>query len=152
MNERRRHLARLIYTLLQCTWGVGQTLIGLIVFLVCAKRPHRIYHGAVDTRWKMRKGLSLGLFIFTPDDPSAAAQRTRVHEYGHTVQSLMLGPVYLVLVLASLVWAGLPCFVRLRRDKGVAYDAFFIEAWATALGRTAEKKRAAMSHDFIGGI
>ena len=62
-------------------------------------------------------------------------RRILVHEYGHTRQSLLLGPFYLPLIgLPSLIWNRLPYFRRQRKAHKKAYYAFFPERWANELG------------------
>ena len=123
-NETGKTRMNGIYVLVQCTWGALQTLLGLAVFALHVKERHFRYHGAVVTRWKCRSSVSLGLFVFVTDRPyfaekfkgeipvSELAARLVVHEYGHTLQSLMLGPLYLpVIGISSTVWGffrGLP--------------------------------------------
>jgi len=104
--------------------------------------PHSIYHGCVDTRWNLRKGLSLGMFIFTPAGEDEGCRRVRVHEYGHTIQSLILGPFYLLAALSSALWAGLPCFRIMRAKRRLPYTAFFVESWASRLGERVIGERA----------
>ena len=56
-------------------------------------------------------------------------------EYGHTLQSLLLGPLYLIVIGApSWLWCNLPPMRRLRKEKGIPYDAAYMERWATAWG------------------
>ena len=87
------------------------------------------------SRWKMGAGLSLGFFVFVPE---GVPRSLVVHEYGHTMQSLLLGPLYLPLVvLPSLLWAGLPAARRFRAARGVSYYAHPIEHWADLLGTRA---------------
>lgn len=119
-----------IYMVLQCTWGLIQTIAGFAVFLRYGKCPHCCFHGAVYTKWDRRDGISLGMFIFSPDE------RLMVHEYGHTYQSLLLGPLYLIVIgIPSAIWANAPGFIRLREEKGVPYSAFWAEGWADCLGK-----------------
>ena len=113
-----------------------------------------MYRGAVTTEWKNRGGVSLGLFVFVAaetnddkekrgNDASSAkrSERLLIHEYGHTLQSLMLGPLYLVVVgIPSAMWAGLPYFRKKRRTERISYYSFYTERWADRLGeRTAGK-------------
>lgn len=128
-------IKRSLYILAQCTWGGIQTFAGLILFLCCRNAPHEIYHGAVYTKWKLDGGISLGLFIFTPDHEEEWCRQMAVHEYGHTWQSLMLGPLYLMAVgIPSMVWARSKKFIRMRREQQVPYSAFYTERWADGLG------------------
>jgi len=129
-------MTRGLYALAQCTWGFPQTLLGLLLFLRERRRPRSRYRGAVVVRWQSAYSLSLGLFVFLSERESGAPERRwLLHEYGHTLQSLLLGPAYLIVIgLPSLLWALWPPLVRRRRARGVPYAAFFPERWADQLG------------------
>jgi len=128
-------IKRLLYVFLQCTWGFVQTLLGFILFLIFIRCPHSIYRGCIDTQWNSGSGLSLGLFIFTPSEKYSHSQAFRVHEYGHTIQSLILGPLYLIVVgIISFTWANLPYFKKMRRARSIRYTACFVESWASRIG------------------
>ncbi len=140
----------LLYVLLQCTWGLLQTAAGAVVFLRYRHCPHFRFHGAVVTVYPLWSSLSLGPFIFLTDKPPQdrsgqihfqdIPQRLLVHEYGHTVQSLLLGPLYLpVIGLPSALWAHLPSCQRKWRGK-VSYFSFFPERSANFLGECATKE------------
>lgn len=136
-------MKRFLFILLQCTWGIGATLLGLIVFLIYRGCRHTIYHGAVDTRWdKPGMGLSLGLFVFTPEGDSGYSEELRVHEFGHCIQSLFLGPLMLVVGVISVTWNKLPYFRKLRERKDIPYTACFVESWASRWGELATGERA----------
>lgn len=137
-------MKRFLFALLQCTWGLPQTLAGLAVFLWCRrqKRPASLYHGAVVTRWGRGESLSLGLFVFVTENPPGPAALPRqqkaarllVHEYGHCVQSLFLGPLYLPVIAApSGVWCNSRRLQRRRRERNLSYYSFYTERWANAL-------------------
>ena len=126
-----------LYNLAQWTWGLPQTLAGLAVYMIHRKNRHYDYEGAKVTVWDRNDGLSLGKFIFTPDDKSLVS-----HEYGHTKQSLILGPLYLPVVgVSSMIWNRLPFFKSFRKKTGKSYDSFIIEGSATYLGRRRGAKR-----------
>lgn len=113
-------MKRVAYTILQLTWGLPQTLLGLILYLKNLRRPHEKYHSCIETHWKSKGGISLGLFIFTPETQLPGSGKIRVHEYGHTIQSLLLGPLYLPFIgIISYTWANLPYFKRLRKEKKI---------------------------------
>lgn len=79
--------------------------------------------------WKYN-GLSLGKYIFVPFDFDCKYLH---HEYGHSMQSEILGWFYLPFIgLPSLIWAR--CFEGYRKRKGVSYYAFYTERWADKLG------------------
>jgi len=128
----------LLYRICQCTWGCLQTLLGLCLFLLNDKEKHSSFHGAIITTWEYASSVSLGMFVFlTKEDPS---DRLLVHEYGHTVQSMILGPLFLIVIgIPSLLWAGLPCFRKLRKEKQISYFDFYTERWADAWGEWVTK-------------
>ena len=112
-----------LYLLVQCTWGLLQTAAGAAVYLRYRRRPHFRFHGAVVTQYPLYSSLSLGPFIFLTDKPPQdrsgkipypdIPRRMLVHEYGHTIQSLWLGPLYLPAAgLPSALWNHLPCFQK----------------------------------------
>ena len=128
-------MKRIAYIILQLTWGLPQTLLGSALYLKNLDRPREKYLSCINTNWKSRGGISLGLFIFTPDAKTPNYEKIRVHEYGHTIQSLILGPLYLPFIgIISYTWANLPYFKRLRKEKRIPYTACFVEAWASRLG------------------
>jgi hypothetical protein len=60
---------------------------------------------------------------------------TLVHEYGHTVQSLLLGPLVLpVIAIPSVTWAFFKPLLKLRKEKRISYYWLFCEKWANYLG------------------
>ena len=135
-------MKKVLFVFLQCTWGILQTLIGAAIFLKLRHQPHRFYRGCIDTQWDSRGGMSLGLFIFTPKDEVRNSEKIRVHEYGHCVQSMILGPLYLLVGIISLTWARHSYFSRLRREKKIPYTACFVESWASKWGELATGEEA----------
>ena len=128
------------YILIQCTWGIIQTIAGLVMFLTSTGSRRAWYNGAVATFWNKPFGISLGLFIFIPPQArfynsekyhfskDEIQSRLLVHEYGHTYQSLILGPLYLpVAGLPSTIWG-------LVKKPDKSYFSFFVEKWANHLG------------------
>lgn len=127
----------LIYIVIQLTWGFIQSMMGFIVFLRHSGDPHSFYRGCVLTKWNHSSGLSLGLFIFTPFEAGKNGDRLIVHEYGHTFQSLFLGPLYIPLIgIPSFVWARHRRYKRMRALKGLSYSYYWTEKWADRLGET----------------
>jgi len=134
---------KILFLLWQCSWGLPQTLLGAIIFLKHIRCQHRIYRGCIDTKWNSRGGMSLGLFIFTPQEEDDRTEQVRVHEYGHCIQSLLLGPLYLLVVgIVSYTWANLPYFRTMRREKKIPYTACFVESWASKWGEWVTKQKA----------
>ena len=128
------YVKRILFIILQCTWGLLPTLVGLFFFIKMKDYPHKSYRGCIDTRWDTSCGLSLGLFIFTPNETIKDADKIRVHEYGHCVQSIVLGPLFVVIGIISLVWGRHPYFAKLRKEKKLKYTSCFVESWASKWG------------------
>ena len=127
---------RIMFYLLQFTWGATVNLAGLLVFLCCRKRfRSKAFRNAIVTCLPgNRGGLSLGVFIFLSVRDTREYSRLCAHEYGHTVQCLLLGPLYWVVVaIPSVIWYHF--FAGYRKKRGIPYDALFCERWATAWGR-----------------
>ena len=104
------------------------------IFLVHRKNSRRDHKGACLTEWDRDDGLSLGKFIFVP---KGEKEPLIAHEYGHTLQSLILGPAYLLLVGApSFVWMRIPFFARKRKKTGKSYYSPVFEKTANRLGKT----------------
>ena len=59
---------------------------------------------------------------------------TRIHEYGHTWQCLVLGPLYyLVVAIPSAFWCNV--MGGWRKKHNVSYYKLYCEAWANAWGQ-----------------
>jgi len=119
------------------TWGVIQTLVGFAGFLIYIKKPHYFYKGSVITVVKGNwGGISLGAFIFIDADitkPDASKSNFINHEYGHTLQSILLGPLYLFVIgLPSIIWARF--FDKWRHKHKKSYHWFYIERLADKFG------------------
>ncbi len=136
------------YFLLQCSWGIIQTFVGFIMFCYSIKDRHRFFNGAIATYWKKTYGISLGAFIFIP--PKARfynsvkyhfsndeiQDRLLVHEYGHTIQSLFLGPLYFLIIgIPSVIWGTVK-----KTDQ--SYFSFFTEKTANRLGEYFSGKKS----------
>ena len=122
-------MKRILWILLQCTWCLPQNLAGLCMALICRKHAHARFQSAYVTAWRFRGCTSMGCFIFMNE------KAMQVHEYGHTMQSAVLGWLYLpVIALPSMLWFHLPVFRRYRRKKRMSYYRFYTEKWANHWG------------------
>ncbi len=76
-------------------WQLPQNLLGLLLF-ACYNNTERFkYRGKLYQRSNNTPGsISLGEYILT----GSRYQETWDHEYGHTVQSKMFGPLYLIII------------------------------------------------------
>lgn len=132
-----RFLGYLFYWAIQLSWGAIQTLFGFVLFLKYRSCEHSLYHGAILTvhhgDWG---GVSLGPFIFVCGNRGEEyVQRTAVHEFGHTIQSLILGVFYLFVVgIPSYIWCNSKKCKAVRLNCGVKYTSRFPENWANRLG------------------
>ena len=131
----------LLYRIIQMSWGLPQTLLGFILYLRYKTCPHFNYKGSIVTRWPRGGGLSLGMFTFI-EKYTVRYDYLYKHEYGHTIQSLILGPFYLFLIgIPSFIWASLPSLKRKRLREGIPYDSFIVERSADRFGGNTHENR-----------
>ncbi len=109
-------------------WQFPQNFVGIIFRLIYGQ-PNARYRGVdVVIAERFRGGISLGNTIIVKHS-YYGNRNTWDHEFGHTRQSLYLGPLYLLVIgLPSLIHAAL-----YRPEKGNYYD-FYTERWADRLG------------------
>jgi len=123
-------------------WELPQNLLGMIVLAVM-KSNKKIVHVELNGHRYLietpKTGVSLGWFIFWTPSGNRYSHLTNdclMHEYGHTLQSVMLGPFYLIVV-------GVPSLMRVaysrwyykkRGKKWKNYFNGFPENWADKLG------------------
>lgn len=131
----------------QSTYAILQNIAGLVMLAIYKSRGAKseIFHNAVITYIDKKNfgGVSLGMFIFINKNTTGdRLHDMKIHEYGHTVQSLILGPVWLlVIALPSFIWCGLPALVKMRKEKNVSYYWLYCEGWANLCGLYATKDR-----------
>ena len=149
-------ILNILFIVIQCTWGIIQTLVGAIYCILNFKdSKHIFYKGDIVTFWEKKVGLSMGLFIFVPPEPrfydeekynytkEELQERLMIHEYGHSIQSLILGPLYFVVIgLTASIWSFSPKYSELRKNKSVSYFDFYTEKWANHLGELVTGKKS----------
>lgn len=124
-----------LFRLLQWSWGLPQTFIGFLFWLFYRKRPHFLFRGCIVTTWRVSGSLGMGMFLFLNEDHYREDPHVLIHEFGHAVQSALLGPLFLpVMGIPSFLWCNLPPCRRLRREKEISYYSFYPESTANALG------------------
>lgn len=124
-------MKKIIFTI----WEVLQKFVALIVIIISGSRKIGHYQDAALYHWKWQGGMSLSNTIFLPfEQTSGIWQEDYIkHEYGHTIQSKILGPLYLFVIgLPSLLWAWLGDNYRKKHNK--SYYDFYTESWANKLG------------------
>lgn len=118
-----------IVEILLWIWQAPQNLVGLVFRLIYGW-PNALFRGVpVVVSNRFPGGISLGRTIVVKR-PYFSDPDTWGHEYGHTRQSLYLGPLYLFVVgIPSLLWAW-----YWTPNRGVSYYSFYTEKWADKLG------------------
>lgn len=92
----------------------------------------------VDSRYKqaivipcvIRGAVTLGCYVFV--GLNSEYRKTVKHELGHTIQSKILGPLYLIVIgIPSITYCGLRRIFPSLRKKN--YYNFYTERWANNL-------------------
>ncbi len=121
-----------IKSVLKYIWQLPQNIIALIYlsYLIVENQiPAITKYKGIKVYTKYSSGsATLGNYIFISP---RATENTIKHEYGHTRQSLYLGPLYLIIIgIPSILWAMI--HKTIVSDK--LYSWFYTEAWADKLG------------------
>ena len=139
-----------LFYLVQFTWGLPVNLISGMIFLVLEAKGcdhSRFFHAFITyiPCASLRGGMSLGIFIFVAVKRGEPIEKcwnrdSSIHEYGHTYQALLLGPLYwLVIGLPSIIWRYF--FDAYRKKNDVSYYKLYCESWANRWGRKFTKER-----------
>lgn len=132
-------MKKFLFYLIEFTWALPQNLVGGIAYLILSrKHEHERFHNSVITYVEKKGfgGVSIGIFIFiNPDKKQDLLHDVRIHEYGHTIQSLFLGPVWpFIIALPSVIWCGVPALIKYRKEHDVSYYWLYCEGWANLWG------------------
>lgn len=118
-------------------WQLPQNLVALFLMLlyrIILGKPIKVDYKGVTYVWYVnwRNGVSLGNYVLLG---TYYAERLDVinHEYGHTRQSTIFGPLYLLLVgLPSITWNMIDRLLRrIRKDWTYAksYRIYYSMPW-----------------------
>ena len=112
-------------------WQLPQNIVGLLFLLfIQGEERHSLDGITFYEAESFNGGISLGKYIIV----YKKRESTIRHEYGHCIQSKMLGPLYLIVVgIPSLIHAG---FCRCINHD---YSDFWCEKWADKLGGVKRK-------------
>lgn len=124
-----KHLIKI----LRWIWEFPQCLLGHMLTNFYDVEYKETYNGIDVYAGDFPGGISLGQYILMSETSYKDKRaRTKKHEYGHSIQSLYLGPLYLIVVgLPSILWAGaIHPFVK---DE-ISYYEVYPEKWADQLG------------------
>lgn len=119
------------------TWCLPQTLLGwllkgLYVFFGGISKEHGYGVAKLYIVRGMLTGVSLGRYIFLNRDHRDETGYLVKHEFGHTLQSFIFGPLYLVVIgIPSVTWSIAAIFSQTIKDK---YFKLWPENWANKLG------------------
>lgn len=126
-----------ILNILLYAWQLPQNLLGLLVLaFVGVNVPYDVRGKRI--RWpssfiyfsdRMSGGISLGQYVIL-SARYVLDINAWYHERGHHLQSIILGPLYLLVIgIPSLLWAA---WWNPKRSRD--YHWFYTESWADKLG------------------
>ena len=127
-------MKKLLLFLLNLTWCLPQNIVGFIFLIINLLRGKIVGRYKGSFLWKSDgSSVSLGYFRFVYKSSSEKyLEETHLHEYGHTIQSYILGITYLLIIgLPSIVWCN--CFYNWRKEHKKSYYWFYTESWANRL-------------------
>lgn len=134
-------MKKFLFYLIQWTWAFPINFIGLLGYLIFAVirgcRHERFYNATVTYVPGNWGGISFGTFIFMREGGTEEwSYDTRIHEYGHTWQALLLGPLwFLVIAIPSFIWCNFKPCINYRKKNNVSYYSLYCEGWANAWGQ-----------------
>ena len=135
MFEMMKLIMKYIRNLILFIWQLPQHIVALIYFGYLVMMCKDL---GVDSRYKqatvipciMRGAVTLGNYVFV--GLNSEYKETVKHELGHTIQSKILGPLYLIVIgIPSITYCGLRRLFPSLRKKN--YYDFFSEKSANYL-------------------
>lgn len=129
MFEMMKLIMKYIRNLILFIWQLPQHLlailyIGYLVMMCKDLGVDSRYKQAIVIPCVMRGAVTLGCYVFV--GLNSEYRKTVKHELGHTIQSKILGPLYLIVIgIPSITYCGLRrLFPSLRRKN---YHSFYTE-------------------------
>ena len=128
-------IIKYIKNLILFIWQLPQHIVAIIYFGYLVMMCKDL---GVDSRYKqaivipcvMRGAVTLGNYVFV--GLNSEYKKTVKHELGHTIQSKILGPLYLIIIgIPSITYCGLRRLFPSLRKKN--YYDFYTEKWANNL-------------------
>ena len=128
-------IMKYIRNLILFIWQLPQHIVAIIYFGYLVMMCKDL---GVDSRYKqatvipciMRGAVTLGNYVFV--GLNSEYRKTVKHELGHTIQSKILGPLYLIIIgIPSITYCGLRRLFPSLRKKN--YYNFYTEKWANNL-------------------
>lgn len=124
-------MKKIVNHILDWTWQLPQNIVGFIYSLCIktTKYEDNPYDDCIIYNKKSKGCVTLGKYIFVYRYKYNKAQIIK-HEYGHRIQSKILGPLYLFVIgLPSIIWAN-----EYHNTSNKSYYDFYTESWANKLG------------------
>ena len=135
MFEMMKLIMKYIRNLILFIWQLPQHLlailyIGYLVMMCKDLGVDSRYKQAIVIPCVMRGAVTLGCYVFV--GLNSEYRKTVKHELGHTIQSKILGPLYLIVIgIPSITYCGLRRIFPSLRKKN--YYNFYTERWANNL-------------------
>nr|UVX48545.1 MAG: protein of unknown function DUF4157 [Bacteriophage sp.]UWI39046.1 MAG: protein of unknown function DUF4157 [Bacteriophage sp.] len=135
MFEMMKLIMNYIRNLILFIWQLPQHLlailyIGYLVMMCKDLGVDSRYKQAIVIPCVMRGAVTLGCYVFV--GLNSEYRKTVKHELGHTIQSKILGPLYLIVIgIPSITYCGLRRIFPSLRKKN--YYDFYTEKWANNL-------------------
>lgn len=135
MFEMMKLIMNYIRNLILFIWQLPQHLlailyIGYLVMMCKDLGVDSRYKQAIIIPCVMRGAVTLGCYVFV--GLNSEYRKTVKHELGHTIQSKILGPLYLIVIgIPSITYCGLRRIFPSLRKKN--YYDFYTEKWANNL-------------------
>ena len=124
-------IIEIIKYVLLYVWQLPQNIVGLFIRLIYTEE---VKHTVAGIQFWYCKSFSGGISLGNMVMIGSKYELTVRHEYGHQIQSKILGPLYLLVIgIPSIVWAGLYGSVIKYTHNG--YYKFYTESWADKLGK-----------------
>lgn len=118
-------------------WQLPQHVLALIILAVYKPKENKKYKNS--TVYILTKGsfaVSLGQYIFINKN-WLTSKNIIPHEYGHTIQSFIFGPLYLIIIgIPSILQNIISSYLHKRGDSKMFRNYYnrFPENWADKLG------------------
>lgn len=131
----RKLIMNYIRNLILFIWQLPQHLlailyIGYLVMMCKDLGVDSRYKQAIVIPCVMKGAVTLGCYVFV--GLNSEYRKTVKHELGHTIQSKILGPLYLIVIgIPSITYCGLRRIFPSLRKKN--YYNFYTERWANSL-------------------
>ena len=122
-------------------WELPQNILGLIILLFIRKKVIKKTHYKTRIFYQVNKfGISLGSFIFYFDyfeKYNSFKATNQEHEFGHSIQSLIFGPLYLIVIGIPSISRGIysQLYFKIKNRIWPHYFRGYPENWADSLGK-----------------